>query len=101
TVSPDEAYLVPGGQRDVALTVQNTSSSVERYHLDVSGVPADWYDLDQPRVAVSPATHASVHLAMHPPAGAPPTAGTYPITLHVTSEDDPAQRAAAGFVLTV
>ena len=51
TVAPDEAYVAPCGQRDIALTVHNAGSSVARYRLDVSGLPADWFALDQPRVA--------------------------------------------------
>ena len=50
TVASDEVYLARGGQRDVMLTVQNTGRSVERYRLDVSGIPAECYDLDPPRV---------------------------------------------------
>src|SRR5919201_2677475 len=101
TVAPDEVYLALGERRDVMLTVQNTGSSAERYRLEVSGIPAEWYDLDRPRVALPVLASAHVHLAVHLPAGAPSTAGRYPITVQVTSEDDPTHRASAGFVLTV
>src|SRR5205823_9218246 len=101
TVAPDEVYLGLGGRRDVMLTVRNAGSSVAHYRLDIRGIPAAWYDLDQPRVALPATASAHVHLAVHPPAGATSTAGSYPITVQVTCEDDPAHRAAAGFVLTV
>src|SRR5437016_2505260 len=100
TVAPDEAYLGLGGRRDVMLTVQNTGSSVAHYRLDIHGIPAAWYDLDQPRVALPATASAHVHLAVHLPAGATRTAGRYPISVQVTSEDDPAHRASADFVLT-
>jgi hypothetical protein len=100
-VASEEAYLALGGQRDVLLTVQNTGSNVEHYRLEVRGIPAEWYDLDQPRVALPASASAHVPLAVHLPAGATTTAGRYPITVQVTSEDDPTNRAAAGFVLTV
>jgi hypothetical protein len=100
-VASDEVYLARGGRRDVMLTVQNTGSSVEHYRLDVSGIPAEWYDLDQPRGALPASASADVHLAVHLPDGAPSAASRYPVTVQVTSEDDPTQRASAGFVLIV
>ena len=42
TVASDEVYLAPGGRRDVMLTVQNTGTSLERYCLEISGIPAAW-----------------------------------------------------------
>jgi hypothetical protein len=101
TVALDEVYLALGGRRDVLVTVQNTGTSVERYCLEVSGIPAAWYDLDQPRGALPASASALVHLTMHLPAGATSAASRYPITVQVTSEDDPTRRASAGFVLIV
>jgi hypothetical protein len=101
TVAPDEVYLALGGRRDVMLTVQNTGSSVERYFLEVSGIPAEWYDLDQPRGTLPASASADVHLAVHLPAGATSAASRYPVTVQVTSGDDLTQRASAGFVLIV
>jgi hypothetical protein len=83
------------------VTVQNTGSSVERYRLDVSGIPAGCYDLDQPRVTLPASASAHVPLAVYLPAGAISAASRYPVTVQVTSEDDPTHRASAGFVLIV
>ena len=101
TVVSDEVYLALGGRRDVMLTVQNTGSSVEHLRLDVSGIPAECYDLDQPRLTLPASASAHVHLAVHLPAGATSASGRYPVTVQVTSEDDPTHRASVGFVLTV
>jgi uncharacterized membrane protein len=100
TVAPDEVYLAPGGQRDVMLTVQNTGS-VEHYRLDVSGIPAECCDLDQPRLTLPASASADVHLGVHLPADATSTSGRYPVTVQVTSENDPTRRASVGFVLIV
>jgi hypothetical protein len=83
------------------LTVQNTGSSVEHYRLDVSGIPAECYDLDQPHLTLPASASAHVHLAVHLPADATSASGRYPVTVQVTSEDDPTHRASVGFVLTV
>jgi hypothetical protein len=101
TVASDEVYLAPGGRRDVMLTVQNTGSSVEHYRLDVSGIPAECYDLDQPHLTLPASASAHVHLAVHLPADATSASGRYPVTVQVTSEDDPTHRASAAFVLIV
>ena len=101
TVVSDEVYLALGGRRDVMLTVQNTGSSVEHYRLDVRGIPAECYDLDQPRLTLPASASAHVHLAVHLPAGATSAASRYPVTVQVTSEDDPTHRASVGFVLIV
>jgi hypothetical protein len=83
------------------LTVQNTGSSVEHYRLDVSGIPAECYDLDQPHLTLPASASAHVHLAVHLPADATSASGRYPVTVQVTSEDDPTHRASVGFVLIV
>jgi hypothetical protein len=100
-VAPDEVYLALGGRRDVMLTVQNTGSSLEHYRLDVSGIPAECYDLDPPRLTLPASASAHGHLAVHLPAGATSASGRYAVTVQVTSEDDPTHRAWAGFVLIV
>ena len=100
TVASDEVYLAPGGRRDVMLTVQNTGS-VEHFRLDVSGIPAECCDLDQPRLTLPASASADVQLGVHLPADATSTSGRYPVTVQVTSEDDPTRRASVGFVLIV
>jgi hypothetical protein len=101
TVASDEVYLALGGRRDVMLTVQNTGSSVEHYRLDVSGIPAECYDLDPPHLTLPASASAHVSLALHLPAGATSATGRYPVTVQVTSEDDPTHGASVGFVLIV
>jgi hypothetical protein len=76
-VAPDEVCLPLDGRRDVMVTVHNTGS-VERYRLDVSGIPAEWYDLDQPRVALPASASALISLAVHLPADATSAASRYP-----------------------
>ena len=36
----------------LSLTIHNASSMVTRLRIDGSGIPGDWYDLDQPRAAL-------------------------------------------------
>jgi hypothetical protein len=83
------------------LTVQNTGGSVEHYRLDVSGIPAACYALDPPHLTLPASASAHVHLAVHVPPDATSASGRYPVTVQVTSEDDPTHRASVGFVLLV
>jgi hypothetical protein len=103
TVVPEAAQLVPGERLSLALTLQHTGHTDAHYHyrLHVSGVPADWYDLDPPRVALLPAASAQVLLTMHPPADAVACAGRYSLTVQVQAEEDPALQAATVVALTV
>src|SRR4051794_30707210 len=90
TVVPEAAQVTLGGQVTLHLTVRNDSGEDARYRFAVSGIPTDWYDLDQLSVCPPPAASAQVLLTAHPPAGAGATAGRYAITVQVTAEDDPA-----------
>src|SRR5207244_12768919 len=85
----------------LSLTVQHTGCSGTRYHLEVSGVPATWYDLDPPRVALLPAASAQVLLTVHPPASPVTMAGRYTLTVQVRAGEDPALPASAVVALTV
>jgi hypothetical protein len=67
--------------------------------LAVAGLIA--FVLASPAVTLSPGAAVRTHLAVHPPAGAAPTARGQPVTVQVTSEDDQTIRASAVVILTV
>ena len=97
TVVPEAAQVELGGQLILSLTIRNAGSSrATRFRIDVSGIPRDWYDLDQTRASLAPSSHERVHLTVHPTAGAATLAGSYAITVHVTAEDDPTNHHRAG-----
>ena len=84
---PDVVRVVPGERLVLALTVQNNRSMAGHYHIDVSGLPAEWYDLATPHVVLGPGRRERVKLIVHPTAGTvPPTSG-YPMTVRVMAED--------------
>src|SRR5437879_464223 len=68
TVVPADAQTVPGGRQSVSLVVQNTARTAARCHLDVSGIPDDWYTLDKRRFSLGPGERKHVLLALTPPA---------------------------------
>jgi hypothetical protein len=81
TVAPEVATVEIGGQLILSLTIHNASSRVTRLRIDVSGIPKDWYDLDQPRAALAPFASERVHLTVHPAGGAATVAGMPPTTM--------------------
>jgi hypothetical protein len=101
TVDPDAAEVAPGDRLCLALTVQNTEHSGAHYRLDVSGIPADWYDLDRPFVALVPGASAQTRLTVHPPVSPDTMAGRYTLAVQVRTAEDPAIQASTGVALTV
>src|SRR5205085_1307232 len=100
-VSTGEAQVAPGGSLRVHLTITNTSSVVDRFAIAVSGVPADWYTLDQSTISLFPGASEGLLLTVHPPADRSATAGAHPITLTATSEDNGSQTATCQVAVTV
>ena len=52
TVASEAAKVAFGGRLILSLAIHNASSMVTRLRIDGSGIPGDWYDLDQPRAAL-------------------------------------------------
>jgi hypothetical protein len=63
TVAPEAAKVELGGRVILSLTIQNAGSMTRRFRIDVSGIPKDWYDLDQPCASRAP---VSKHLSISP-----------------------------------
>jgi hypothetical protein len=101
TVVPEAAQVALGEQLSLALTVRHTGRSSAHYRLDVSGIPADWYTLDRPYVALQPATSARVLLTVHPPARPVSLAGRYTLTVHVRAAEEPDLQTATAVALMV
>jgi hypothetical protein len=86
--------VAPGDRRVLALTAHNDSSAAGRYHIEVGGLPPEWYDLDRPRVALGPGNSEHVALTVHPPAGRTPAPRSYSMTVRMRAEDDLSIQAA-------
>lgn len=99
TVMPDAGDVVPGGSLTFALTVRNASAILDRYQILLSGVPDDWYTLDESSVSLPPGESGQVSLVILAPSGAAP--GEYPITVQAISDEDPQTRSSLRIGLTV
>ncbi|MGH2412049.1 MAG: hypothetical protein ACRDGS_17035, partial [Chloroflexota bacterium] len=74
---------------------------IDRFHLAIEGIAAEWYTLGAPATALFPGAEEAVALTIHPPAGATTRADTYPITVKAISQDDPTQETASQVTLVV
>jgi len=100
-VVPDAAQTTPGGAQAFALTVQNASSIVDRYHFSIEGVPPEWTEIEPAVASLFPGAVAHAVLTVRPPAGVEAVAGDYSLTFRASSEDDPSIAATALLTLTI
>lgn len=83
-VSPALA-VEPGKQVSATVSVTNTGRLVDHIKLEVPDLPADWYTIDNPAMALLPGGRADVVVTLHPPRRHDSVAGEYTFTVRVRS----------------
>ena len=101
TINPATVQVSPGGKAALAITLRNTGAIIDRFHLAIEGIAAEWYTLGAPATALFPGAEEAVTLTIHPPAGVTTRADTYPITVKAISQDDPTKETASMVTLMV
>jgi hypothetical protein len=101
TINPATVQVSPGGKLALAITLRNTGAIIDRFHLVIEGIAAEWYTLGAPATALFPGAEETVTLTLHPPAGVATRADTYPITVKAISQDDPTNETASMVTLVV
>ena len=101
TITPATVQVSPGGNAALAITLRNTGAIIDRFHLAIEGIAAEWYTLGAPAAALFPGAEETVTLTIHPPAGVATKAATYPMTIKAISQDDPTKEAAGMVTLVV
>ena len=91
----------PGGTGTISFTALNQATVVDHYQISVEGVPRDWVPDLPPLIRVLPGEEEEVNLVLQPPRSPQSRAGGYPVTIHVTSQDDPGQVASVKGNLTL
>ncbi len=100
-VLPTQAATAPGGRVEVTLNVTNTSTIVDRFRIEVAGIPEDWCALDAAQVSLLPDETRAAHLTIRPPVGSGAEAGTRYLTISAVSAVDDQARNSAAFSLTI
>ena len=89
SVNPARVAVDPGGVAVVALQIQNRSSVVDEFEVEVLGDAAAWTSVDEGRVPIFPQGTGSVQVSVRPPRSSRPEAGTIAVGFRVRSTVDP------------
>jgi hypothetical protein len=98
-LSPLNISVLPGERRSILVTVGNLGSTVEGSELRLTGLPAEWWTFDPPRVSLLPSTEARATLNIHPPRSTTSKSGDYPVAVDVSTQLD--RKASAEAIVTV
>jgi len=100
-IEPGELSVAPGNNLAASLTILNRGSAVDQFETSVRGVPDDWTSISPPLSQLSPGVQQNVTLNIRPPRTPQSRAGSYPLTVQVTSQAAPDQVVEAVRTLEV
>lgn len=93
--------VAPGNSATTSFVVLNQGSIVDHFGVTVTGIPADWIPVQTPVIQLLPGAQKDVSLTFQPPLSPKSKAGSYPIAIRVTSQDEPEQGGEVKANLTV
>jgi hypothetical protein len=79
----------------------NQGPVVDHFKISIEGIPYQWIPTQPPLTQLMPGQQQEVSLTIHPPRSSQSRAGRYPISIRVSSQDDPNQTAEVKATLTV
>ncbi len=95
-LSRRELQIGPGQEAQVVVTVHNLSEVVDRYHIEVEGLPPEWVEVSRPQISLFPQDQDQVSVSFTVPEAPTARAGHYDFEIAVTSEENPAERTSVG-----
>ncbi len=101
TVEQDRYEVDAGDTVSVEITVQNLGIAVRVFSVEVEGLDESWWDLSSQSVSLFPGDRTSPVITITPPADSSALAKSYPVTVRVTSQQDPGEAADVSFSLSV
>jgi len=93
-LSSKDLKIEPGQQGEIVVTIQNLSEIVDRYHIELQGLPEEWVEVSRPDISLFPQDKDQVHVSFQLPEAPTARAGAYGFELHVISEENPAERTS-------
>jgi serine/threonine protein kinase len=91
----------PGIATTTTIILLNQGPVVDHFKIAVEGIPAQWIPSRPPLTQLMPGQQQEIKLTIQPPRDPHSRAGRYPITIRVSSQDDPSQTAEVKATLTV
>jgi hypothetical protein len=79
----------------------NQGHVVDHFKISVQGIPSQWIQTPPQATQLMPGQQQEIQLIIQPPRTPQSRAGRYPITIQVSSQDDPNQVAEVKATLTV
>lgn len=95
SLSPDRLLIEPGEQTELIATIENAGDVVEVFSINIQGIDAEWYALSVSSVSLFPADKEQVRISITPPTTSTTKAGSYPLSVKVSSKRDPTVQTTA------
>jgi pSer/pThr/pTyr-binding forkhead associated (FHA) protein len=100
-LDPPPIAVTPGAHVQATLSITNTGSDVDRYFVEIEGVPKDWVRLDRSEIELDPEQRATVMISFKPLRRSESTPGDYTVTVRVRAKGQPTQAVEAQMPLHV
>ncbi len=91
----------PGSSMTTSIVLLNQGVVVDHFQVSVSGIPAPWIPSQPAPIQLMPGQQQEIKLTIQPPRAHHSQAGRYPITIRVSSQDNPSEIAELKSTLTV
>lgn len=62
-LSRRELQIGPGQEGQIVVTTHNRSEVVDRYHIAVEGLPAEWIEVSRPQISLFPQVQDQARLS--------------------------------------
>ncbi|MDN5771997.1 MAG: fibronectin type III domain-containing protein, partial [Microlunatus sp.] len=95
SLDTEHAFVQPGGQVRITVTVTNTGTLVEGFWLQVLGPAAAWAEVVPPEISVYPQAETTAAVIVSPPSDSSAASGVLPLGVLASSTLDETISAAA------
>lgn len=85
-IAPANLQVEPGGHASMEVEVLNQGDAVDRFAVEVNGLPQTWVTVPGQALQLLPGDRGVVSVQFHPPRDSSSTAGTHNFQLKVTSQ---------------
>lgn len=93
--------VAPGAHIQAVLKIENLGDEVDRYFVELEGLPKTWVRIDRLELEVDPGDTAQVIISFKPLRRSESAPGEYPFVVRVRSRSNPAQTIDAPATLHV
>ncbi|MBK8026882.1 MAG: FHA domain-containing protein [Chloroflexi bacterium] len=100
-IEQPEHAIPPGAHISSTVTITNTGPAMQRFRIDVSGLPEGWARLDRREIEVPPGDSGTVVVNFKPRRRSGSAPGDYSVTLTVSDANSPELRLSGVVVLRV